>query len=180
MTTPVDEKEKPDVLPAPPADEIVELQQAAISFRFDGSRLKMRPQDDERWYEVSLSRLFPLSEPEQWISVANSEGKEVGVLLDLHGLSRENYAIVQEALRRRYLVPQIIRITACRDRFDLTEWDLETDRGSITILLRHPQENIKQTLPGRFSLTDVEGNRYDIPDLDGLDRESRAWLELRL
>ncbi len=47
-------------------------------------------------------------------------------------------------------------------------------------LVRHPQENIQQPLPGYFTLVDVESNRYDIPDLSALDPESRRLLEERL
>jgi len=140
----------------------------------------MREEGEEGWKEVSLTRLFPLSEPEKWIAVLDKEGKEIGVLPDLKDIAPEELACVREELSRRYLVPQILRILTCRDRFDMAEWTVETDRGQITFLTRNLREQVQQPFPRRFVVMDVEGNRYDIPDLNALDPESRRLLEERL
>lgn len=140
----------------------------------------MQQEGEEDWKEVSLVRLFPLSEPEKWISVLDKEGKELGVLLELQGLAVEDLDCAREELRRRYLVPEVLRILACRDKFDLVEWTVETDRGQVTFLTRNLREQVQQPLSRRLILTDVEGSRYDVPDTDALDPQSRRWLEERL
>ena len=38
------------------------------------------------------------------------------------------------------------------------------------------RENILQPSPGRYILTDVEGNRFDVRDLVALDAASQAWI----
>ena len=168
-------------LPAPDeaSRDYKTLDPAALRFRHEDGRLQMR-QGEEEWQEIRLALLFPLSEPEKWVSVLDKEGRELGILLELHALSKTDQTCVREELHRRYLVPKIRRVCACRDRFDLGEWEVETDRGQATFLTRNLREQAKQPLPRHLSLTDVEGNRYDIPDVTALDSQSQRLLEERL
>ena len=175
IETPANE-EAPN-LPRP--DELHFLEPPKLSFRRENGRLQMKLEGEEEWQEVILWRLFALTEPEKWISVANKEDKEIGVLMELHGLSAQSIACVRDELYRRYLVPEISRIYSCRQRLDMVEWNVETDRGRVTFLVRHHHDQTQQTLPRRVALTDVEGNRYDIPDVEELDPESRKLLEQR-
>ncbi len=162
------------------ASDLHFLDASTLHFRREGIRLQWRRDGEEEWQEVTLARLFPLSEPEGWLSMLDKDGKEIGMLRDLHGMSRENVTLLRDELYKHYLVPQIRRILACRDKFDLIEWTVDTDRGEMTFLMRHPQENMQTPLPGRVTLIDVEGNRYDIPDLGLLDALSRQLVEQRM
>ena len=163
------------------SSELVFLDPKAARFRHEGSRLKLRQDGQEDgWQTVSVVRLFPLSDPEGWIGVLDEKGKEIGVLLNLRGMARRDLARLREELRRRYLVPEIRRVISCRDRFDMVEWTVETDRGRATFLTRSLREQVKQPWARRLAITDVEGNRYDIPGLDALDRQSRGQVEMRL
>lgn len=168
-----------DALLAPPG-ELVNLDPCLLHFRQAASRVEMQKDGETDWREVRLARLFPLTQPEKYISVTNKDKKEYGVLPDLNGLDSESLACVRAELRRRYLVPEIQRILACRDRYDLAEWTVETDRGRVTFMTRHIRDNVQQPLPRRLALTDVEGNRYDIPDTEALDAESQRLLDERL
>jgi hypothetical protein len=56
------------------------------------------------------------------------------------------------------------------------EWEVETDRGTCTFTMRSPRENVWQPSPGRYLLSDVDGNRYDVRDLSALDPTSQALL----
>jgi hypothetical protein len=166
--------------PSEPSRELVLLDPATTEFRREGHALQMRQSGEEEWREVSLVRLFPLSEPDRWVSVLDKDGNEVGIVASVRDLPSPHLQCVQEELRRRYLVPEIERILACRDRYDLVEWTVRTDRGRITFLTRNLREQVQEPLPRRLTLIDVEGNRYDVPDVERLDAQSRRWLEERL
>ncbi len=168
-----------DALLAPPG-ELVNLDPAVLHFCQLKSRIEMLKDGETEWREVRLFRLFPLTQSEKFIAITNKDKKEYGVLPDLNGLDSESLACVRTELRRRYLVPEIQRILACRDRYDLAEWTVETDRGRVTFMTRHIRDNVQQPLPRRLALTDVEGNRYDIPDTEALDAESKRLLDERL
>ena len=153
------------------------LEPSSLAFRGEANRLQMRQAGEEEWQEVTLVRLFALSEPERWISVLDKDDKEIGILLDLHELSRGDLALVREELDRRYLVPEIGTILSCRQRFDMVQWTADTDRGRVSFLTRNLREQVQRPLGRHLILTDVEGNRYDIPDFEALDPASRRLLE---
>jgi hypothetical protein len=140
----------------------------------------MRVTEEAEWQNATLTRLFPLSEDEQWISVLDDTGTEVGVLVDVTELSCDDLECLRAELRRRYVVPQITQIFSCKDRFDVTEWIVETDRGKKRFLTRQAHENARRPFSSRITLTDVESNRYDIADADVLDPISRKLLEQRV
>ena len=166
--------------PAVNPEEIVWIDPAQVGWQVDNGRLQIRESEEAEWREVGLFRLFPLSDPERWLAVVDKENKEIGIIRDLHGCPHEPLSLIRQELGRRYLVPHILRVISCRDQFDITIWEVETDRGRITFQHRRQSENVQRPLPHRVTLLDIEGNRYDIPDLNNLDAESRRLLEERI
>ncbi|MFW6161238.1 MAG: DUF1854 domain-containing protein [Planctomycetota bacterium] len=165
--------------PSEPSTEFVVLDPATVRFRREGQRLRL--ERDGTWLEVTLVRLFPLTEPDGWVAVLDEEGREVGILLDLGKLRKGSRAAAEEELQRRYLVPEITRLLECKPlRHHMMRWVVETDRGPATFTTRNLRDQIKEPSPRRLSLIDVEGNRYDIPDINALDLDSRRLLQSRI
>jgi len=164
-------------LPKELSKEFRILDPGHVRFGRDGSTLNVQIEGGEERKKVSLARLFPLGEPERWISVLDTEGHELGIMQDLGGLDTESRRLVLEELRRRYIVPQIQRILSCKEKFEMVEWEVQTDRGTTTFLTRNLRDNIQQPDEDRLILTDVDGNRYDIADVGALDTRSRNLLE---
>ena len=135
------------------------------------------PTDPNAPAPVTPYRLFPLEDPDRWISILDAKGAEVGLVRDLRELDKESQTILRDELYRRYTVPELRRIISSKERFDLVEWEIETSRGQRTILLRDARNNIQPRPPNRFIVTDADGNRYDIPDFAALDPRSRTTLE---
>ena len=156
--------------------EPVALLPGNARFRREGTRLQMARDGSDDWREVGAVRLFPLTAPSRWISIVDDEVKEIGLIEDLAAFDRDARCCIEAELERRYLTPQIERVIACRTRFDSAEWVVETNRGPATFLVRDPREKIKEPLPRHLTLTDAEGNRYDIPDVDALDATSRRLI----
>ena len=53
---------------------------------------------------------------------------------------------------------------------------METDRGVCRFTTRNLRENLQRPAPGRIILNDVDGNRYDIRNVDDLSFESQELL----
>ena len=81
---------------------------------------------------------------------------------------------LEEQLERRYFLPQVLAIHDIMERFGSSVWDLQTDRGRVTVSTRQMHEAIHEVEPNRFLITDAENNRYEIRNLAALDKESRA------
>jgi len=170
--------------PPPPgakqAGETEFLDPATLRWRRRGSRLEIARDGSEEWQEVTCARLFPHTLPEQWISVSGGFGREVGILQNLEDLAEADRQLVREELSRYYVVPRIERIVGRRRRFDMVQWTADTTSGRITFITRHLRDQVQRPFPEHLIIIDVEGNRFDIPDLGALDAASRAMLEEEL
>ncbi len=163
-------------MPEKSSTEFIVLDVGQLHFEREDSRLRLRVGDDGELRDVHLFRLFPHSEPDGWISVLDEKGGEIGLIRELSGLDREARDLVRGALCRRYVVPRIERIMRARERFDLVEFDVWTDRGERRILIRDVRDSIQMRDPSRFVITDVDGNFYEVPNAAKLDSRSRVLL----
>jgi hypothetical protein len=158
------------------AAQLVFLDLKKLHFFKHGATLRLTVEEDRSHLQVSVLRAFPLSEPGRFFSVRDGANKEVGLIVDPAGLSDENRKLVHEELARRYLVPAVHRILTAKERFGTVDWEIETDRGPCKLTTRNLRENVQRPAPGRIILSDVDGNRYDIRNLDELDLNSQQLL----
>ena len=92
-------------------------------------------------------------------------------------LSPENWALIQEELRRRYLNGVVIKVLQATTEFGATYWTVETDRGRKEFVTQSLQENAQWLGPTHLLLVDVDGNRFEIPDIEALDEDSRRRVD---
>ena len=171
-----DEKQPETTVSIVEASQLVFLDVKKLRFFTHGVTLRLTVEDDRSYLKVSILRAFPLSEPHGFLSVRDSENKEVGLIVDPADLDVENRRLVDAELERRYLVPRVIRIVAAKERFGTVDWTVETNRGLCRFTTRNLRENVQRPNPGRIILNDVDGNRYDIRNLDELSLASQELL----
>lgn len=123
---------------------------------------------------VEAMRAFPLSHPSEHIVLRDGGEREFAVVRRLSDLPDEPRALIEAQLRRRYFLPQIKVIHNVTERFGSSIWDVETDRGRREVSMGQINEAISEVEPGRYLLTDVEGNRYEVKNLEDFDPDSRA------
>lgn len=177
MTTPLETQ------PSPPADAALaeaaqwrKLDPPRLRFFKAGATLRLTLDNDCSILKVAILRAFPLSLPGQYYSVRNGGGKEVGIIITPDELDPESRSLVEAELERRYLVATVRRIRSVEERFGTVDWEVETQRGLTRFTTRELRENVLRPAPGRILFNDVEGNRYEIPDLAALDPQSQSWL----
>jgi hypothetical protein len=125
--------------------------------------------DDCCYLRVMLVRAFPLSDPDHYIGVLDGDGKDIGVLVDPAELGEYERKTVAEELEKRYFVPVVTRVIEAKEDFGTVVWDVETNRGRKRYLVRGMKDNIVELGAGRMIVTDVDGNRFEIPDVQKLD-----------
>jgi len=129
-------------------------------------------------------RSHPLSDLDRYLSIRGVEvkersvamGKEFGLLRDWHRLDSESRAIVEAELERRYLHAKVLAILSVRDYSGVQVCEFDTDRGLREVTLRDVRDNVIYLGRSRVLITDAEGNRYDIEDVNALDPDSRLRL----
>jgi hypothetical protein len=147
-----------------------------LRFRRQGARLRLARAGEVGEIDVTVVRVFPLSNPRRYLSVRDMDENEIGLLVDLEQLDETSRRLVREELDRRYIIPVIQRIVSVRERFGTIDWTVATNYGRRLFTTRNLRENVVQPAPNRYILTDVDGNRYDLRDVESLDKVSQAWV----
>ena len=158
--------------------ELEYLDPSALTFSQRGDALMLTVQDDRTYLKVRAVRAFPLSELHEFIGLLDAvNGHEIGMLRHLNDIEGEARSLVQQEIDKRYFVPKIHKINEAKKEFGAIYWDVDTDRGPRQFILRGLRDSVHEIEPGRYLINDVDGNRFEIPQITGLDHRSQTVWE---
>ena len=121
-------------------------------------------------------RLFPVSCPDDYVTLLDSEGLEVAVIRHLSDLDAASRAVIDRSLDFYYLVPVITAILSASEKYGTLHWTVETDHGRKTVDIRNRTRNIRVHADGCVRIRDADDNRYIITDYRQLDKASQKFL----
>lgn len=145
--------------------------------RKDITLVDMELYDGRKFENLEPRRLFPLSGLEKYITLLDEEGVEQAIIRDLRTLPPQERKIIEECLREYYLIPKVTKITDSREKYGVVTLEVETDRGNAVIEIRNLLYGMKLLYGSRVLLRDGSDNRYEIPDLTALDKQSRQKID---
>ena len=145
-------------------------------FREPPWTLRLTIDGDRSYLKVKVVRAAPLSCPDRYISILDEKDEEVCMVDDLGDLDAGTRAIIGEELERRYLTSIIERIDSLRSEFGTSYWEVKTNRGQREFVVQNVAENARWLGDRRLLLVDVDDNRFEIPDLDSLDKRSLNFI----
>ncbi|MEN9996500.1 MAG: hypothetical protein RL462_1276 [Pseudomonadota bacterium] len=139
-----------------------------------------------RWFFVSADgvqhdhvmavRSFPVAAPEDGIAVVDIDGKELLWIPHLNQLPEIVRCNILTAMNQREFMPQILKLHGVSSFVTPSTWDIETDRGPTTLLLKG-EEDIRRLSGSVLLVTDGHGVQFLIRDLSQMDRHSRKLLD---
>ncbi len=129
---------------------------------------------------VYFHRCFPFDTPDEYISVLDKDGREYGMILNINHLSDDAQKIIKGELDRKYLCPTVEKIISMKEKLDFSYWTVLTDRGEMTFSTHDTYRNMAKVGNGMIIITDVDGNRFRIMDVNKLDKKSYKKIELYL
>jgi len=132
---------------------------------------------EKEYPRVTLSRALPFSQPEGYISVIDTENKELGIIKHLNDFPDEQKKLMRDALRMRYFSPEIREIRSIKEKMGYLYLDVRIEGGDRVFAVKDFSRNIRSIDAYRIIITDVEGNRYTIENIEILDAKSRNRLE---
>jgi hypothetical protein len=148
-----------------------------LAFSYDPlGRLVFRDAEGREHVDVTPVRGFPISEPDYGVSICDSAGRELLWIERLGDLPSEPREMLRMDLARREFMPLLQRIVRISTNAEPCEWEVETDRGRTSFVLRS-DEDVRRLDDSRAMVTDANGVSYLIPDLASLDAGSRRYLE---
>ena len=151
----------------------------------DPSAIRLERRDDQPptlsiagdlFFNVKIRQAFPLSFDSRYITFFDQEDEYLGIVADPGACDEETGRIIRDEIEWRYFRPKINRVVDMEGRGGTSFFSVETDRGEVKIPMRDLREGMMELSPGRILITDEHGNRYEIPDLDRLDRRSRRLI----
>ena len=130
----------------------------------------------EKFTELELHRMFPITGLTKYIALLDSDGNEIAVIRNIDDLMPESKKVVENCLREYYMIPRITRFIKMSEKFKIWMWTAETDKGICTFEIRNHLTAIKPLYDGRVLIKDANDNRYEIPDVNTLDSKSKKMI----
>ena len=159
-----------------------------VFYRSEGNLISMKvTQPDgtvEEFERVVPVRAFPITDPEEFISVKEPDsrekgkGAEIGLIRRMSDFDTQTQELLREELDRRYFTPVIKKLTGVKEKFGYFYWDAETSAGKVSFVMTNVTSNIRTLEDGRVFIHDIDGNCFQIPDPSKLDKASLKKIEI--
>lgn len=155
--------------------EFYATQGGFVGFKYNG----------EDYKHIVLRRIMPIEQPLNYISVADHENKEIGILKSVEDLTEAQRIIVITELDNRYYSPEVMEVTNVQDKLGYVYMEMRLKNKQNTeytksCAIKDVSRNIRMLSPISVIIFDVDGNRYIIPDVSKLNRTSRRKLDAYL
>ena len=133
------------------------------------------------WERAFLHCAFPFDAPNAYISVLDKDNREIGMIRSLSDFSEDAQALLKAELARKYYAPVIAKILSVKDRYGFSYWQVELGDGrEFSFTVQDTYRSILKVTYQHIFIIDVDGNRFEIPDVEALDRASYKRIELYL
>ena len=151
----------------------------AVFTRTGGGFLALKTREKE-YERVGVYLTFPLTNPDEFISIreADEKAKEIGIIQSINDLGKDAQEMIREQVRLRYFMPIIRKVMEVKDEYGYAYWHVMTDYGSCRFTTHMGGDAVVNLGGARYQITDIDGNRYEIPDLYGLTVMERKKLDL--
>jgi hypothetical protein len=150
------------------------------SFRLERNsfgRLVFSSPDGTEVHEGVLPvRAFPIAAPDTGIALVSTDGRELVWIDRLTDLPVAVRTLIEEELTSREFLPEIRRIVHVSTFASPSTWEVETDRGAAVLVLKG-EEDIRRITQFTLLIADMHGVQYLVRDIQGLDKESRKFLD---
>lgn len=129
---------------------------------------------------VYVHSSFPHTNREMFLSIRTADNKELGMVRALDDFGAETARLLARQLMIRYFAPEITRVIRVKEEFGYAYWEAETTAGRCRFTVRAGGDSVKFAAANRLLITDVDGNRFIIPQVDRLSDKEYRLVEMQL
>lgn len=152
---------------------------ATIDFELERDafgRLVLIDAAGERHVGIVPVRAFPLTAPDQGLSLVGSDGRERVWIDRVDQLPAAMRDVLDADMAARDFAPTLQKLHRVSSFGVPSTWQVSTDRGETEFVLK-AEEDIRRLEGGALLITSAHGVQFRIPDVKALDRASRKLLE---
>jgi hypothetical protein len=142
--------------------------------------LRLTIEGDRSYLKVRAVCAAPLSQPDRYICLLDEKNEVICTVEDPTVLDAASQQMIKEELNQRYMTAIIKRVDSLKSEYGVSYWEVQTDRGNREFVVRNVSENAQWISDRRLLLVDVDGNRFEISNLEVLDKKSRGLIEMVL
>jgi predicted glycosyltransferase len=118
----------------------------------------------------------------KYISVADDENNEIGIIRDIEDLTSDQKDIVVNELDNRYYSPEILEIVSVQDKLGYVyiEMRIQNKNSKVHVkscAVKDVSRNIRMLSDKSIIIFDVDGNRYIVSDLFSLNKNCLKRLD---
>ena len=135
---------------------------------------------EKEYDRVGVYLTFPLTNPEEFISIreADEKAREIGIIEKLSQIPKEQQEMLREQIKLRYFMPVITKVLDVKDEYGYAYWNVVTSFGACRFTTQMSGDAVIHLSDSRLLVTDIDGNRYEIPDFYQLNVMERKKLDL--
>ena len=138
--------------------------------------------NEKDYTHITLRRAMPITQPDEYISVADHENKEIGILRMITELADPQREIVSRELEARYYSPEVLEILSVKDKLGYVyiEMRIRNKQGREHVkscAVKDVNRNIRMLSDISLIIFDVDGNRYIVKEIAKLDKNSVKQLD---
>ena len=148
--------------------------------RVGDTTVKLEVYQGDTYPELEPKRLFPRSSLTQYVTLMEEleDGtfKEVAIIRNIENLDKASREAIEGCFADYYMIPVILEVLDVVEKYGMVSWTCRTDKGVITFKIRNRLSDIKVLYDGRVLIRDSADNRYEIPNVNKLDKRSQKLL----
>lgn len=129
---------------------------------------------------VGVYRTFPVTMPDEYISIreADEKAREIGVVEKLSALDADQAKMLTEQLNLRYFTPEITKIFDIKTEYGYGYFHVMTTYGECRFTIHTGGSSVVSLTDTRIVINDLDGNRFEVPDITKLTTTERKKLDL--
>ena len=156
------------------------LDPAELFFSLDENGIVSLRYEGKDYAPVQLIRLFPFRAKDEYIAV-RVDKEEIGIIEKLSSLPADQQKLLNDYLSYKYFIPQIQKVDKVEEKLGVMfTWISTPSMGDKTICIADASTNVRQIKEDYITIIDVQGNRYYLNGLEGLEKKTRRIIELYL
>ena len=139
--------------------------------------------ETEHYDRIRVVRSFPFTDPNHYVSIRtiDEKSKEIGMIHDITAdVTEDTRKMLEEQMDIRYFTPVITKINNIKDEYGHAYFDVETNVGPCKFVIYMNSSSVVNLSDIRLLITDLDGNRFEIPDYTKLSARELKMLDLFL
>ena len=139
--------------------------------------------EDKHYARVQVFRTFPFTGKNLYISIreADEKAREIGIIHDLdQDVDEETKQMLTEQMELRYFTPIIKKVKNVKEEYGFAYFDVVADHGPCRFAIHMSGNAVVHLTDTRLLITDLDENRFEIPDTRKLSNKELKKIGLFL